>query len=290
MRLYADVHRIGIGLLATVLVLAAGCARESARRQYIARVGTSELTEDEVRTIRDSLFGTQYRLQEYVNDWIVTELLYQEAGRRGLADGEDIRRQLDVARKRLAITSLLEKEVYAADSIRITDDAVAAYFASNANELALREDVVNASYVLFADRDAANTFRERILRGTGWTDAVQQMQADSVTAPLLLRIALRQYFTQSTLYPDALWKLARTLPANTVSFAVKAPPGYYVLMAHSMKHQGETPDLDYVRAGVHDRLLIEQRRARYERLVAELRSRYPVEVHLANVDTASGPQ
>ena len=68
---------------------------------------------------------------------------------------------------------------------------------------------------------------------------------------------------------------------------IKTAGGYSVLKLHGIKHQGETPDLDYVRNDIRDRLLIEQRRARYEQLIATLRARHAVEVHLDHADTTA---
>ncbi len=56
-------------------------------------------------------------------------------------------------------------------------------------------------------------------------------------------------------------------------------------MVHGVKHQGEIPDFEYVRSDVRQRLLIEERRARYEKLVSDLRARHPVDIRLERVDT-----
>jgi hypothetical protein len=102
----------------------------------------------------------------------------------------------------------------------------------------------------------------------------------------LRAVARNQYFTQATLFPEELWKLARTLPKEEVSYVVKAAAGYYVLTVHALKHVGETPEFEYVKDEVRERLLIERRRTRYEQLVSDLRTRHKVEVNLAVADTA----
>lgn len=91
----------------------------------------------------------------------------------------------------------------------------------------------------------------------------------------------RQYFTRGRTYPPELWKLASTMPKGDVSFVVKVDKSFYVLVANSLMRQGTIPEVGYVRNDVRDRLLIERRRERYERLIASLRSR-------ANVDVVPG--
>ncbi len=268
------------------LLLLPGCTRERAGHGYVARVGEAVLTEQGLtEAAHDSLGGPRLTARQYINTWIVNELLYQEAERRGLTNSEALQRQLDEVKKHLAIQALLDKEVYADDTSQVTEEAIEAYFAAHRSSLVLSQDVVKASYVLFANRDLANTFRSRVLRGTSWEDAVRQLAQDSTQAGRLLRVVTNQYCTHATLYPEELWKLARSLGRNEVSFVVNTPAGFYVLKSLGSKHQGEVPDLDYVYDDIRNRLLIDERRARYERLIADLRSRQPVDVR--EMDTTS---
>ncbi len=272
-----------------LLVVIAGCSREPSHQPYVARVDHTELTESDLAAVRDTSGAGPQISREYVNDWIVTELLYQEAVRRGLIESAELQRQLEATKKRLAIAALLDKEVYGIDdTLLVNEDSVVACFRANSAAFVLREDVVLASYTLFDERDAANTFRSAVLRGTPWNDAIARNERDSVARSHLLRMATRQYFTQGSLYPPELWKLVRTLGKDEVSFVVKGDNGYYVLRPHGMKRQGEIPDLDYVRGEVRDRLLLEQRRIRYDKLVATLRGRHSVDVRIDLADTA-GP-
>lgn len=277
----------GTLLLVPLVALFAGCSREGPSRPYVARVGSVELREDDLAVGADSLARVQGKSMAFINEWVVSELLYQEAQRRGLADSDLLRKQLEATRKRLAVEALLDREVYGgADAV--SDDEVAGAFKKNVSSFTLREEVARVSYALFADRDEANQFRASILRGSSWEDALAASTRDSTRAHGLRAVARNQYFTQATLFPDELWKLARTLPREEVSYVVKTAAGYCVLTVHSIKHVGETPEFDYVKSEVRDRLLIDRRRARYEQLVSDLRSRHKVEVNLSVADTAGG--
>jgi len=224
----------------------------------------------------------------FVNEWVVSELLFQEAERRGMAESDQLRKQLEATRKRLAVEALLEKEVYGSGTDDVSADDIAGAFKKNLSSFTLREDVARVSFALFSERDAANQFRASILRGSSWDDALAAFTRDSVHGRELRAVARNQYFTQATLFPDELWKLARSLPKEEVSYAVKTAAGYYVLTVHGMRRIGEAPEFEYVSNEVHERLLIERRRARYERLVSDLRSRHKVEVNLGVADTSAG--
>jgi len=275
------------GTLLAALLLPFGCSKPVGKKAVVARVDNAELTEADLNVVRASGADPLMPPREYINDWVVTELLYLEATRRGLADSDELKQQLEAVHKRLAVAALLQKEIYSGDSVSVTDEAIAERFRSFADDFALREDVLNASYATFSDRDVANGFRSEVLRGVQWHEAVLQVESDSVRRSHLLRTADHQYFTHATLYPEELWKLARTLGKEEVSFVIKTAGGYSVLKLHGLKRQGEVPDLDYVRNDIRDRLLIEQRRARYEQLIATLRARHAVEVHLDHADTTA---
>ncbi len=275
------------GALGFALLLSAGCSKPVGKKAVVAKVDNVELTEADLNIVRSSGGDPLMPPHEYINDWVVTQLLYLEASRRGLADTEELKEQLEAVRKRLAVAALLQKEVYGGDSASVTDEAVAERFQSSAGDFALREDVVNASYATFNDRGAANGFRTEVLRGLQWHDAIQRVESDSVQRSHLLRTADHQYFTRATLYPEELWKLARTLGKEEVSFVITTAGGYSVLKVHGLKHQGEIPDLEYVRNDIRERLLIEQRRMRYEQLIATLRARHAVQVYPDHADSTA---
>ena len=199
----------------------------------------------------------------------------------------DLRRQLDAVKRQFAINALFEEELYANDTALASDAAIAAWYDSTKNAFLLKEDVVNMSYALFAERDAANAFRAKLLRSLPWSNAVATTQDDSLLRPLLLQVATRQYFTHSNLYPEELWKLSRTLAREEVSFVLKTDAGYYVLVVHGVQRTGEIPDLEYVQNEIRDRILIAERRARYEKLLTHLRSTHSVEIHIASADSVT---
>jgi len=228
---------------------------------------------------RDSLGETGAASTQYINDWVVNELLYQEAERRGLTDEAAFREQLEAMRKRLAVAALLQEAVYArVDSSALIEDSVTAVFARSGTTYILREDITLASYVLFRDRDAANSFRASVLRGSSWETALADLQVKKAAQSPIVRSAIRQFFSRSTLYPDELWKLARSLAKDDVSFAFHTDEGYVVLRTHQNYRQGELPPLEYARTEVRERLLMDLRRARYEEFLGTVRKRYSIDI------------
>jgi hypothetical protein len=265
------------------------CSREHPRERYIARVDGSTLTAEELAAACDTTGGKSNQTRGYINDWVTTELLFQEAVRRGIPETDVVRKQIALARKQLSISAFLDQELAFHDSTSFPDKVLKSAFDSAAASFALREDVVTVSYALFSDRDAANTFRSRVLRGSSWHDVLQQTMTDSVAHSRLLAIADHRYFTHASLYPEELWKLAQSLGKDAVSFVVRTTDGYYVLQAHGMKHQGSTPDFEYVKDEIRYRLQTESRRRQYEQLLRTLRTKHTIEMSVAT-DSTSGEE
>lgn len=269
-----------------VAALLAGCNAEQPK-DYVARVGNEMLTMEEVVATVDTTEHDAGAVRAYVNQWVVSSLLYQEAERRGITGTDELHRRVEHVRRKLAIDALLEDALYAKDSPAVSEDAIVAMYNSGGPIFMLKEDVVNISSALFADRDAANAFRSRILRGGSWDEAVLWAQQDSSIRLQLLQLATRQYFTRANLYPEELWKLARTLGKDQISFVLRTDAGYYVLIVHNSMQQGDMPDIGYVRNEIRDRLLIEQRQRAYEELITSLRAKQQIEVKIPTTDSST---
>lgn len=278
-------NRTAAFLPALLLVLAGGCDGSGDRSAYVARVGNAVLTETDLAVSRDSLGEVAARSREYVNSWIVTEMLYQEAERRGLTDSDGFQKQLEETRKRLAVAALLEAEVYGPiDSNAVTDETIRLFYDSSGTAFALREDVVQVSYVVFQNREAANAFRSRVLRGQSWEDARRDVLVDAAQKPLVLHTAEQVYRTRAMFFPEELWRLARSLQREEISFPLRTNDGYYVLRLHQSMRQGEIPPLDYARDEVRAHLLMDLRRLRYEEFLTTLRGRHRVDVRVPAPD------
>lgn len=261
-------------LLAALLL--AGCGRSQEPRPVAARVGSAVLTEDDLAAFDDSAATSPERRRAAIDRWVTNELLYQEALRRGYGEREDLRDRIARAARGLTVDAYLEDELFGEDVVE--EDSVDAYYRVSGGQFVLREDVALVSEAAFDERDVANQFRARLLAGRPWDDAVRETRSDAAAAPHLLSESARRYVTASTLYPEALWKLARALRPDDVSFVAATDAGYHVIVLHRFQSAGAQADLAYVRDEIRNRVLIEQRRARYRNLLAELRQRHRVDL------------
>lgn len=263
-----------------MLLLAVGCPRTAPKKEYIARVGDSYLTKEDVAEIRsgyDTVSDAQ--VHDYVTRWVIDEVLYSEALKRGLERNPTIQHRFEEAHRELLIQQLLQDEIYS-DSIVVPEDSIRAYYGRHTTDFRLPEDVIKLRYVIFNSRDNANAFRTRILKGTPWESGVQDFARDTSYAASIMAQAEARTYTQQTLYPSEIWRVALTLGANEVSFPVRTTEGFYVVQTLSVLKQGERASIDMVRDEIYERLIQGYRRRKYAELVSRLRSKYPIHIAL----------
>lgn len=271
------------------LALIVGCGKKDSSKRPVARIDDHTLTLDDVRARLDSSRGvTPAQVGEFARRWINDEILYREAIRRGLDNKESVRAQLEEVQRQLVINALLQDEVYTEKSVVNTPVEIAQYYAAHAKDFALSTDVALVSYVLFRDRDAANAFRTGVLKGTPWGQALQKMLADPQQRSAMVARMDSVYFTQSTLLPVELWRVASAATKQEPSFPVRTNEGFYVLIVWKIGRVGQVADMPYVEQDIRSRLTIERRRHALEALLETLRSKHAVELMVnGDVDTSS---
>jgi peptidyl-prolyl cis-trans isomerase C len=263
--------------LCTSMLLLAACQREHSE-SVIARVGTAELTlEEALAHVDSSRRPVDDQLRLYVARWVNDELLYQEAKRNGAEKWPDLQRNLRDARRQLTadayLRTLLERDTAGLDA-----GSLEAYFNAHAAEFIVREPMIRLNLIVLGTREEANSFAAAVSRGTPWAGAIEQLRRD--TAAAIVSSVKGEFFSEHTLYPAELWKVAATLGANEVSFPVKVADGYGVLQPLALLEQGKPAPFELVRDEVRQRMLVERRRRAYSELIGTLRSRSDVEIVL----------
>ena len=261
-----------------------GCRPQTGtnRTQIVARVGNAELTLEEAKHHIDTARGgIDTQLRGYVSYWVNTELVYQEAKQLGIDRSEKFEDQLADARRRLAGQLLLDRTVYN-DSETANDEALLAYYSAHTSEFFIHDDLMKLNLAAFSSRERAGAFAARIAQGLQWSEAIADLQKDSIAPSGLQSSTIGEYFTAHTLVPQELWKVAQALDRNEVSFPVKVPSGFMIVQLLGSFTRGAPATFELSRDEVRQRFLVEHRRQRYEHLLANLRKKYSVQLLLAS--------
>lgn len=260
------------------------CTKQPQVSNIIAKVGDTYLTADMLKmSIDTSMLRSEYQMREYVLHWVTSELLYQEAKRRGLANSPVVNRTLDELQKQLSINQLLENEIYDEQNLRISTDEVSDYYRTHSTDFTLSEEVIHISYAAFRDRGAANTYRSNVLKETSWQNVLHTHSSDSALTVAIVEVADSQYFKQRTLSPPELWKVVTTLSPGEISFPIKTSAGYFVVRLIDVQRPGQVAELPYVVQEIKDRIVIEKRQKILNLFLEQLKKKYNAQIYLPAV-------
>ena len=253
-----------LGGLMCVLVISS-CSQRSEQTQEIARVDDESLTSEKIHKFFDTASGlSEMQMRMFARQWVNNEILYQEAKRQGLDHSDAVVQNLEEARRQLAINALLEKEVFTESPQSISKEEATIYFRNHLDEFTLRDDIVQISLAVFTERGPAASFREEALQGRGWQTAIAAAQTPSDGKVSLVTKTDSAFFTQATLFPAKLWKVASALGVGEVPFPVKTSAGYFVMMLLGSFQRGATPPMEYVEDAIKSRLVMQHRQERLE--------------------------
>lgn len=264
-----------------------GCSQPERGGTTVARIDNTALTLEEVRAQFDSAAGvSDAQLQQYIQRWMNDELLFAEARKRNLHQTPEIDARVNDIRRRLAIQALLDQEIYNTATTHNAVQEIREYFEAHQSEFVLTHDAVLVSFVLMNSRDAATEFRNAVLRGNGWTKTVADVLTGS-DAARVVAIIDSTYYTQATLAPQELWRVATNIKEGEPSFPVSTTNGYYILIPWKLMRQGQIPEIGFIRNEIEQRLTVERRRRKYEGLLANLRASHTVEVFVSGVPSST---
>ncbi|HTK81052.1 MAG TPA: peptidylprolyl isomerase [Bacteroidota bacterium] len=255
------------------LLLVAAC-REEKHADIIARVGTVELTRAEAYAhIDTSASSIDLQLQAYTTSWINSELLHQEAERQKIEGSDEAERKLSDARKQMVNQMFLDHYMKS-DSGTIHEQELHNYYDAHEAEFIAHDLMLKLRIAVFTSRDRASAFTTGFMKTSNWDSVL----AEPSIASGLVRSSLPQYYSQHTLFPPELWRIATTLSIDDISFPVKISSGYAIVQPIGAAREGKPLPFELVRDEIYQRLLIEHRRTRYDALLGTLRQRYAVEV------------
>jgi len=272
--------------LVSLLLLTIGCQQKTATNAALARLDNRTLTAEDIHVRFDSSQGiTEAQLQQYVQRWLKDELLYREALARGYGNSKEIADRLEDTRRQLVINEFLDKAIYSDKTASSTPDEIRAYYDAHKNEFVLRNDVALLSYVVFTDRDIASKFRNAVLRGSQWYDALHQLLSDPKESSKILTKGDSLYHTQASLLPADLWRVASSANLREPSFPISTTEGYYVMIVWQFGKQGQPADIRLVDGEIRSRLAVERRSHLYDSLVENLRTKHSVEILMGSTNS-----
>ncbi|NNE35135.1 MAG: peptidyl-prolyl cis-trans isomerase [Rhodothermales bacterium] len=270
-------------------VLTGGCVAEKSDEPFTARVGADYLYESDIVSAFDSApvqsNGESARGQ-FIDRWVSSALLAQEARRRGIQLKPDVQRLLR-DNERSILASALVDEIFDESLEAAKESAIQEYYEANRDRLRIREPYVEIRYLSSSDRTKAAEARrllQRALRGAGVDSLWLQIVNEYADDPEGSQFLASNYFPQSRLFGSAQEVRERLLQLGTGQLApvIDDSDVYHVLQLVDRQPSGTVPELAWIRDDLGRQREQQTQKDTYARLVQRLRteaeSRNEVEV------------
>ena len=196
----------------------AGCSKEEKVSQSVVQVNKSVLTEDDLKqALSDEKNHGKYR-EEYIQNWIETEVLYQKAIDEGILENKDYQAIIEQSKKQLAAAMILNKLI-SKSNIDPTNEELKNYYESEQNDFKLNHGVFTINIATFSIFDQAVKFRN-IFLGSDWNIAVNSFRGDKS----LLNETRNEIVDTDLLQPAVLLKVVSNLSPGEISLVIETEP------------------------------------------------------------------
>ena len=242
----------------------------------VAQVGKSVLLASEINQEVPGSLSKSIRLDEkknYVRRWINTEVLYQEAQKRGYGYLPEIKRELRNVKKSLMANKLLEKEF--PQKPIIPDSSIQKYYLKNKDSFVRNKNEVRFGFILFQQNKNADAFANLLKSGKSFGDALRTVLPKGKQSQ-----GWDSGYISMADVPAFLSPIVKRTKIKGVSGPRKTEGGFYVLQVFDRKKSGSYRSLEEVRPKILAMLQEEKMREIYHQYINSLKNRRNIVMNL----------
>jgi peptidyl-prolyl cis-trans isomerase C len=254
-------------LTATLGVLA-GCSPKKQESPAIATVGEDKLTAEQLAAeIPEELQGliTREQVQEYVQRWINSQLLLQEAKRRGFDRKIELQWELRRVERELLVSKLLEEELD--KQTLVSEEDARKYYEDNKESFSRESNEVHLFHILAPNQEEAKAIMSRLRAGEEF-EAVARERASAGKQEGDWDLS---YVSPEELIPEAAQKVFRARKGTVVP-PIRSEFGYHIFKVVDKQPKGSVKSFEEVKEEITIKLLAQKRQQRFQQLLSRLRN------------------
>jgi len=270
-------HSSGNYFIAAALVSAgfflSNCSRQEKNFKSIIKVNDAILTEEEINTaLSENRNNSLYR-EEYIRNWIETEILFQLASKDGILEDKSFTKLIDKNKKELAASFFLNK-LFNEQKFEPTEDELKKYYESNKEEFKLADDAFIINEIHFSIFEKAIQFRKKLLE-SGWNSSNNYfLKETSVVGKSEQKLTYR-YQTQ----PESLIRMLKNLNPGEVSAVIETQPNIFAVVQLLKKYyKDEIPAFELTRSEIKEKLTVIKKKDFLEKYIDKLISDHNLEI------------
>lgn len=275
--------------VSALLVVVAACAGDPSRSgsasppaasggQVIATYGDKRFTTEDFQREVERMpprsraqLSTPERRRQFVDNYVLNDLLAGEGAAKGYDRDPEITRQVDDMRRRLVVQRLIRD---LQEPPELTDADIKAYYDQNRRLFSGTQ--IRVSHILVKDEETAKRLREELRQDPAkFEELAKANSTDTATAA---RGGDLGFFGQGRMVP-AFEQAAFALEnPGDVSDVVKSPFGFHIIKLTERKEGGDKP-FDEVKDRIRVTLMNQRRQEQTEKRFAELREKAHLQIH-----------
>jgi len=245
------------------------CTEKKEEEEYIAKVGDSYLTEEEVDQVISANADSSKFREEYIRQWIEDELLFLAAKKKGILNSDEYK-SLTKQSSKMTANSLMIRSIIENVEIDDAPSSIRKYFNDNPDEFKLTQPAILYNYAAFDKYSDAERFKTSLLQNN-WEDAINKIRHSSELIDFGKEIF--SYVVENS--PDYYSKIYKTLVKNEISEVLETFDGRYMVFQLLDKYdKNEVPDLSLIYDLVKERYIAQQRELAYKNFIKQLYSDY----------------
>ena len=269
---------ISVVIVAGIIALG-GCGGRS-DGSTLARVGSSSLSvTDFFASIPEQHLAvmTLEDQEEAINNWVKTELFYQEGRRQGLGTGDEIERRVREIERELVAEACIRQRL---DEIEaVTEEEARAYFDAHRTEYGIQ---VRLAHILVRNREEAERALTQLESGSPFETVAEGFSIDQ-TASLGGDLG---YVRRGEMIHE-LEESAFSLKVGEVSSVIASGYGYHIIKVLDRHPGAGQPSFESKRAAVMNFLTSKRRREAFDDWLVELEDRTVVVIDTVALRRAS---
>ncbi len=216
------------------------------------------------------LLSAPDRRKQFLENFILSQLLIEEAKKKGLDKDEEIKNQIEEMRKRLLLQKVFQD---LQQSVAISDAEVKEYWEKHPEEFSTAQ--IRASHILVDDEAAAKKLLEQVkAKPDSFAELAKKLSKDTATAPSGGDLG---FFGHGRMVPEFEKAAFALKNVGDLSDVVKTPFGYHIIKL-TEKKEGEPRPFDQVKEEIRSKLLQKRQREKVEAYFAELKRKAEVKV------------
>jgi peptidyl-prolyl cis-trans isomerase C len=204
---------------------------------------------------------------EYLDRWIVTELLYEDAMKSGAGLSPEVQSRLEQYKKDLIADQLIQKVI--SQKAVVTEAEARAYYDAHANEY-LKE--YRVSHILVNTLEEAEKVKS-LLGQQSFTYLARRYSIDRHSGPG----GDLGYLSKGNMIPE-FENVVFKMHVGEVSDIVESEFGYHIIYLADIRDARVKLEFDDVKSDIANTLMMEKREAVYDSLVTAVKSRANIEI------------